>query len=138
MKSQVRFTALKEEQIKFCISVSVINANRVFLYYEDGRPLPGGIRTLRCLGPAVTSNCRDPGNQRRTYGSLWKLSLCSAVLCSYFVTTGYCSLAEECTDSSPLWVLLQLLTPGAGVISAACGVSDRTGQTLSLHGCAGS
>ena len=40
VKAQVRFTALKEEQIKFCISVSVINANRVFLYYEDGRPLP--------------------------------------------------------------------------------------------------
>ena len=59
VKAQVKFTALKEEQIKFCISVSVINANRVFLYYEDGRPLPGGIRTLRCRVLI------DPGNSEK-------------------------------------------------------------------------
>ena len=62
--------------------------------------------------------------------------LCSAVLCSYFVTTGYCSLVEECTDSSPLWVLLQLLTPGAGVFSAVGGESDRIECALFLQGCA--
>ena len=48
----------------------------------------------------------------------------------------YCSLVEECTDSSPLWVLLQLLTPGAGVFSAVGGESDRIECAFFLQGCA--
>ena len=40
------------------------------------------------------------------------------------------------TDSSPLWVLLQLLTPGAGVISEAEEESDRIECALFLQGCA--
>ena len=48
----------------------------------------------------------------------------------------YCSLVEKCTDSSPLWVLLQLLTPGAGVFSAVGGENDRIECALFLQGCA--
>ena len=124
VKAQVRFTALKEEQIKFCISVSVINANRVFLYYEDGSP-PGGYKDPPLPGPYRS---RQPKKNLR-------FSL-ETLPCVPPSSDGCCSLVEKCTDSSTLWVLLLLLTPGAGVFSAFGGESDQTGYTLSLHGCA--
>ena len=65
IKSQVRFTVLKEEQNKFCISVSVINANRVFGWETP----PGGEKEAPRPPPF---QFRPP---KGTYGSLWKLSL---------------------------------------------------------------
>ena len=59
VKAQVKFTALKEEQIKFCISVSVINANRVFLYYEEWETPPAPLSEGRYKDPPLPGPYRS-------------------------------------------------------------------------------
>ena len=100
--------------------ISVTNTNRVFLYYEDGRLLSEGEKEAP----------RPPPFQFRPPKKNLRFSL-ETLPCVPPSSDGCCSLVEECTDSSPLWVLLQLLTPGAGVISEAEEESDRIGQTMS-------